>query len=76
MGEEVDVVIPEDGRNIIRGIERRIGNDAREHQHRREARPLFLPEEVRDRNHEREQGEYSQHHARDHAGCGKTGGGG
>ena len=55
MGEKVDVVVSQEGRNIIRGIERRVGNDAREHQHRREAHPLVLPEEVRDGNHQREQ---------------------
>ena len=75
VGEKVDVVVSQEGRNIIRGIERRVGNDARVHQHRREARPLVLPEEVRDGNHQGEQGQHPHHHTGDHADCGKAGGG-
>lgn len=75
MGEQVDVVISEDCRDIVRGIECRVESDARKHQNRREAQPFVLPEEIRNGNHQREQGQHTQHHAGDNTDRGLAGGG-
>ena len=59
MGNEVNLVISHDGRHVVDGIKRRIGNDASQHQLRQEMRALILPEDTGDGSHQGDQGNNS-----------------
>jgi len=72
MGSKVYLVISHDGCHIVHGIKCGIGNDTPQDKHRQETRFLVLPEDKGNGNHQREQGQYSEEHAGDHADTGKT----
>ena len=71
MRKQVRVLKADESRDVIYGIECRIGHDRSHDDCRKESHPLILPEKVRDRDHQGKQGKYSQQSSGNNADPGK-----